>query len=505
MVLTTRNISAVTIPPQTYNQQPQVVLEHVAGQKLIGLLKQIGQLSDFAADIFSNLLKDATVTSSRVGSLASRVSKVESIVPTVQGIFARSKPSHFYGGVKGGQELNRMDPGHVALFVPESIPLSVARVRALAQPPPQLAILDAFAGKSCLAQYSDPSFFFGQWLKTEQEKSAKLIEENQAKKAARKKKKKKAGPGAQKIVAAVQVKTYSAQGKEFDEQQRAQRAAANPGATMVTSPEGEEYEEEQERSGPSSSAGPHMQAPKYEYGNQNQQTNYIHQLAPGQQQGQSFQQQAPPPQQQQQQQQQGPPGGAPPVPAYQPAAYQPPPPAVGYAAPPPLAPYVAPTTGGGGYGPPPPIAPAYNAPAAPPMAPAYNAPAAPPMAPAFDAPMAPAFDAPPAPMMDSNTGGGGGGGGGGRGGLLDAIRGGAQLKKAGPAAPAAPVGGRSGLLGEIKNRSVALKKVEDRKAEEVAKPAMPVSGAAASIAAVLARRSAISGDDSESEDDEWDE
>lgn len=130
------------------------------------------------------------------------------------------------------------------------------------------------------------------------------------------------------------------------------------------------------------------------------------------------------------------------------------------------------------------------------------------------------------------------GGGGGNSALLDAIRGGAQLKKATPVA--APVVGRSGLLGEIKNvhthntntrqriehstsithslssvvlisflcvcqRNFQLKKVEERKEEEKAKP--PIAGsAAASIAAVLARRSAITGDDSDSggDDDEWD-
>lgn len=96
-------------------------------------------------------------------------------------------------------------------------------------------------------------------------------------------------------------------------------------------------------------------------------------------------------------------------------------------------------------------------------------------------------------------------GGGGRGGLLDAIRGGAQLRKATPTA-AAPPSGRSGLLSEIQGRNFALKKVEERKQEEVSKPPAMISGAAASIAAVLARRSAISGDDSDSgeSDDDWD-
>lgn len=60
---------------------------------MIGLLKQIAQLSDFAGDVFSNLLKDATATSARVGALAGRVAKVEAAVPVVQNIFARSRAS----------------------------------------------------------------------------------------------------------------------------------------------------------------------------------------------------------------------------------------------------------------------------------------------------------------------------------------------------------------------------------------------------------------------------
>jgi hypothetical protein len=280
-------------------------------------------MSVFRRSLFSSrspslsldLLKDATATSSRVASLSSRVSAVEQMVPAVQSIYAKSRPSHFYGGVKGNQELNRVDPGHQALFVPENIPAPIARVRAMAQPPPQLAILDSFAGKSCLAQYSDPSFFFGQWLKTEEEKAQKLMEENQAKKAARKKKKKKTNEKKPKMVAAVQVKTYSAQGREFDEQQRqlaAQRAAqaGQTGAGQAASPD--EYEEEDERAGPSSSGpGVRMQAPQYDYSANQQQTNYINSL---------------PPQQQQQQQQQNN-YSAPPSPASQHEQYAPPAPA----------------------------------------------------------------------------------------------------------------------------------------------------------------------------------
>ena len=99
------------------------------------------------------------------------------------------------------------------------------------------------------------------------------------------------------------------------------------------------------------------------------------------------------------------------------------------------------------------------------------------------------------------------GGGGGRGDLLDAIRSGATLRKAVPA-PAAPPTGRSALLSDIQNRGFQLRKAEERKQEDTkrAPPAIAPTGAAASIAAVLARRSAITGDDSDSDgdDDEWD-
>lgn len=545
MVLTTRSIAPVTLPAKTYEHQSSVVLEHVAGQKVIGLLRQIGQLSDFAADIFANLLKDATETSTRVNNLTQRVVAVEAVVPVVQATYARSKPSHFYGGVKGGQVLQREPPAPTDLFVPNNLPAPIARVRGLAQPPPQLAILDSFAGKSCLSQYSDPGFFFGQWLKTEDEKNQKMHEENQAKKAARKKKKKKTGTKQPKMVAAVNVKTYSAQGKEFDDQQRqiaAQRAAeANAnGQQTLASPD--EEEEEDERAGPSSTAGARKQAPQYEYARQ--QSNYINEKEASPKQPVVPTPASPPRSALE--------GYAPPPPI---ATYVAPPPVVqqGYAPPPPIAPYnpaaAAPPPSTGGYAPPPPVrpvveappvAPVYTAPAAPPMAPPTAAPVAPPMAPPvappaappmappmappvappMAPPMAPAFDAPAAPPMAPSMGAPSAPSMGApsappmappvaspmaAGGLLDAIRGGATLRKAAPAPAAAP-SGRSGLLGEIKNRGFQLRKVEERKEEEKAKPPI-VSGAAASIAAVLARRTAISGGDSDSDgdsDDDWD-
>src|SRR4051812_46079803 len=77
MVLTVRSIAGSPVNPKAYEVPSDRVLEHLSGERTLGLLKQIGQLSDFAADIFANLLKDATATSQRVAALSSRVGAVE--------------------------------------------------------------------------------------------------------------------------------------------------------------------------------------------------------------------------------------------------------------------------------------------------------------------------------------------------------------------------------------------------------------------------------------------
>lgn len=89
----------------------------MSGQKLIGLLKQIHALSDFASDIFGGLLKEATTTAARLNAVAGRVQAIDVALPQVQHIYATSRPQHFYGGIKGATELSRVDPGHQALFV----------------------------------------------------------------------------------------------------------------------------------------------------------------------------------------------------------------------------------------------------------------------------------------------------------------------------------------------------------------------------------------------------
>ena len=94
--------------------------------------------------------------------------------------------------------------------------------------------------------------------------------------------------------------------------------------------------------------------------------------------------------------------------------------------------------------------------------------------------------------------------------MLESIKAGGQLRKADPAAAAAaaPDAGRGGLLGEIKNRGFQLKSVDKAVVEQRQRPAAAAAaaGGLSSIMDVLARRTAIVGNDSDSDDnDEWDE
>ena len=146
------------------------------------------------------------------------MSSLSSLTPSLVSILERHPADVFYAQSSAPSFVRPAD-AHPSLFSADSLPAPVARARALCPPPPNLSILDAFTGRRCAAEYSDPAFFFERWLKGEEEKMAKAMEDNRARKEKRRRKKRddraqqQQGP---RQVAAVTVKTYSAQGKEFE-------------------------------------------------------------------------------------------------------------------------------------------------------------------------------------------------------------------------------------------------------------------------------------------------
>ncbi|KAL3654805.1 hypothetical protein CASFOL_000591 [Castilleja foliolosa] len=140
---------------------PEALLEGVAMAGLVGVLRQLGDLAEFAADIFHNLHEEVMATAARGHGLMSRVQQLETEIPSIERAFlAQTDHSSFFThpGVDWHPNL-RIDQN---LVTQGDLPRLVMDSYEECRPPPRLFILDKFdvAGAgSCLKRYTDPSFF----------------------------------------------------------------------------------------------------------------------------------------------------------------------------------------------------------------------------------------------------------------------------------------------------------------------------------------------------------
>jgi len=468
MTMTQRPVHGVPSPQTLTKQTPsEHVLATVSYTEMLSILSQLGQVSEHAAEIFEGINKQVNETSVRVGKLSGKLQDMKKGAQSLQSEFNSKDPEYFYSRNKSSA-WKRADPISHSFFRPETRPPVIEAMRTAANSPPQVDLLDKHVGPAgtCMLKYSNPGFFMQEWIKAEQERQEEERKERKERKKNRKKKDKKGKARRIKKAEAVKVKHYSAMGQEFaaEESQQTHHKQARPSAHVSAPPP-----QPKGRSGPPSAPPSHTQS-----------------SAPP----------VPPPAS-------GSRGSAPPPvpPPVHSGAPPPVPPPVGHSAPP-----VPPPMRGGPPPPPVPSAPQVSSsgPPAPPVS--RGGPPAPPVAPtapAVMAPMAPAVSMAPAPppvraSPPSSAGNEP------RGGLLDAIRGGANLKRVEvERLPPKKTDSRGGLMDEIRMRSVALKKVVR---EEKKPDAAPVGGLG-NIMDILSRRAAIVGsddEDSDSDDDDWD-
>ncbi|KAL7248651.1 hypothetical protein ACSBR2_003403 [Camellia fascicularis] len=140
---------------------PEALLEGVAMAGLVGVLRQLGDLAEFAAEIFHDLHEEVMATSARGHGLMVRVQQLEAEFPSIEKAFLSqtSHSSFFYNtGVDWHPNL-RMDQ---SLITQGDLPRFVMDSYEECRGPPQLFLLDKFdvAGAgACLKRYTDPSFF----------------------------------------------------------------------------------------------------------------------------------------------------------------------------------------------------------------------------------------------------------------------------------------------------------------------------------------------------------
>ncbi|CAA6654675.1 unnamed protein product [Spirodela intermedia] len=142
-------------------EDPEALLEGVAMAGLVGVLRQLGDLAEFAAEIFHDLHEEVMATSSRGHGLLLRVQQLETEFPAIEkGFFNQTDQSDFYHSAAIDWHPNlQIDQNMVTR---EDIPRFILDSYEESRGPPRLFMLDKFDSAedgACLKRYSDPSFF----------------------------------------------------------------------------------------------------------------------------------------------------------------------------------------------------------------------------------------------------------------------------------------------------------------------------------------------------------
>ncbi|RDX69338.1 Protein SCAR1 [Mucuna pruriens] len=151
--------------PELYREasreNPKAVLDGVAVAGLVGILRQLGDLADFAAEVFHGLQEQVMTTASRSHKLMVRVQNIEASLPALEkAVLAQT--SHIHLAYTAGCEWHpRIKPvrNH---FIYNDLPHFIMDSYEECRDPPRVHLLDKFdtgGPGSCFRRYSDPTFF----------------------------------------------------------------------------------------------------------------------------------------------------------------------------------------------------------------------------------------------------------------------------------------------------------------------------------------------------------
>ncbi|XP_024156640.1 protein SCAR3 isoform X1 [Rosa chinensis] len=151
--------------PQLYKEadreDPKAVLDGVAVAGLVGILRQLGDLAEFAAEVFHGLQEQVTTTASRSHKLMVRVQHIEAALPSLEkAVLAQT--SHIHFAYTAGLEWHPRIRSERHHFIYNDLPRFVMDSYEECSDPPRLHLLDKFdtgGPGSCLKRYSDPTFF----------------------------------------------------------------------------------------------------------------------------------------------------------------------------------------------------------------------------------------------------------------------------------------------------------------------------------------------------------
>ncbi|KAL8103617.1 protein SCAR3-like isoform X2 [Apium graveolens] len=149
--------------PELYNdnEDPKALLDGVAVAGLVGILRQLGDLAEFAAEVFHGLQEQVMNTSSRSHKLMIRAQKIEAAVSPLEKTLLAQR-SHLHFAYTSGSQWHAHIQGERNHFICSDLPLFIVDSYEECRGPPRLHLLDKFdtgGPGSCLKRYSDPTFF----------------------------------------------------------------------------------------------------------------------------------------------------------------------------------------------------------------------------------------------------------------------------------------------------------------------------------------------------------
>ncbi|KAH8968123.1 hypothetical protein BDL97_03G113000 [Sphagnum fallax] len=153
---------------------PEALLEGVAMAGLVGIVRQLGDLAEFAAEIFWDLHNELMAIGGRGYDLTARLQQLEIELPLVERTLL-SEPNQIRFAYCAGSNWHTSIQSDQNHCTQGDLPRFIRNFYEECRGPPRLFLLDKFdvagAAGACLKRYTNPSFFKLEWAKSELRKA----------------------------------------------------------------------------------------------------------------------------------------------------------------------------------------------------------------------------------------------------------------------------------------------------------------------------------------------
>eukprot|EP00941_MAST-03F_sp_MAST-3F-sp1_P006256 g6256.t1 len=171
--------------------KPNDVLQDRTMASMTGVLQQLGFLATYSAQIFDGVYAIAKQTDARMKKVTTKLTALQREVPRLETLAAGKSPSDFV--LNSESSFRRDYKVSSQLFTKETRPAHVKIQYDSVNQPPRVHLLDPFqpeGSESCMKKYSDPEFFFREWLREEEKKLAIAKEAKKQRRRERRQRKK---------------------------------------------------------------------------------------------------------------------------------------------------------------------------------------------------------------------------------------------------------------------------------------------------------------------------